>query len=139
MDFDFDMNKDFVFTSDKEGVLRGGGFTIHSELLKDTIYGSEPSNGVQSGGKKNSDRELLNTFKDLAVPAGLFSMPNNPTQKNKNIRYEHNENENVLDEGLYDKLLSMLEPSKRKLHGMISRRKRESSKNNKNKKSRRQK
>ena len=139
MDFDFDMNKDFVFTSDKEGVLRGGGFTIHSELLKDTIYGSEPSNGVQSGGKKNSDRELLNTFKDLAVPAGLFSMPNNPTQKNKNIRYEHNEKENVLDEGLYDKLLSMLEPSKRKLHGIKTRRKRESSKNNKNKKSRRQK
>ena len=32
MDFDFDMNKDFVFTSDKDGVLRGGGFTIHSEL-----------------------------------------------------------------------------------------------------------
>ena len=139
MDFDFDMNKDFVFTSDKEGVLRGGGFTIHSELLKDTIYGSEPNNGVQSGGKKNSDRELLNTFKDLAVPAGLFSMPNNPTQKNKNIRYEHNEKENVLDDGLYDKLLSMLEPSKRKLHGIKTRRKRESSKNNKNKKSRRQK
>ena len=139
MDFDFDMNKDFVFTSDKEGVLRGGGFTIHSELLKDTIYGSEPNNGVQSGGKKNSDRELLNTFKDLAVPAGLFSMPNNPTQKNKNIRYEHSEKENVLDDGLYDKLLSMLEPSKRKLHGMKTRRKRESSKNNKNKKSRRQK
>lgn len=139
MDFDFDMNKDFVFTSDKEGVLRGGGFTIHSELLKDMIYGSEPSNGVQSGGKKNSDRELLNTFKDLAVPAGLFSMPNNPTQKNKNIRYEHNEKENVLDDGLYDKLLSMLEPSKRKLHGIKTRRKRESSKNSKNKKSRRQK
>ena len=139
MDFDFDMNKDFVFTSDKEGVLRGGGFTIHSELLKDTIYGSEHSNGVQSGGKKSNERELLNTFKDLAVPAGLFSMPNNPTQKNKNIRYEHNEKENVLDDGLYDKLLSMLEPSKRKLHGIKTRRKRESSKNSKNKKSRRQK
>ena len=134
MDFDFDMNKDFVFTSDKEGVLRGGGFTIHSELLKDTIYGSEPSNGVQSGGKKNSDRELLNTFKDLAVPAGLFSMPNNPSQMNKNIRYHHNEE--VLNDGLYDKLLGMLEPSKRKLHGMKTRRKRE---NTKNKKSRRHK
>ena len=30
MDFDFDMNKDFVFTSDKEGVLRGGGFTVQN-------------------------------------------------------------------------------------------------------------
>lgn len=135
MDFDFDMNKDFVFTSDKEGVLRGGGFTIHSELLKDTIYGSELNNdGVQSGGKKTNDRELLNTFKDMAVPAGLFSMPNNPTQTNKNIRYEHSEE--ILDDGLYDKLLGMLEPSKRKLHGMKTRRKRE---NTKNKKSRRQK
>lgn len=134
MDFDFDMNKDFVFTSDKDGVLSGGGFTIHSELLKDTIYGSEPSNSIQTGGKKSNNSELLNTFKNLAVPAGLFSMPNNPTQKNKNIRYHHNEE--VLDDGLYDKLLGMLEPSKRKLHGMKTRRKRE---NNDKKKSRKHK
>jgi len=123
MDFDFDMDKDFVFTSNKDGVLSGGGFTIHSELLKDTIYSSEPSSDVQSGGKKNNSREILNTFKDLAVPAGLFSMPNNPTQTNKNIRYQHNEE--VLDDGLYDKLLGMLEPNKRKLHGMKTKRKRE--------------
>jgi hypothetical protein len=128
------MNKDFVFTSDKDGVLSGGGFTIHSELLKDTIYGSEPSNCIQTGGKKSNNSELLNTFKNLAVPAGLFSMPNNPTQKNKNIRYHHNEE--VLDDGLYDKLLGMLEPSKRKLHGMKTRRKRE---NNDKKKSRKHK
>ena len=125
MDFDFDMNKDFVFTSDKDGVLKGGGFTIHSELLKDVIYGSEPNNGIQSGGKKNN-RDLLNTFKNLAVPAGLFSMPNNPTQINKNIRYEHKEE--ALNDELYDKLLGMLDPSKRKLHGMKTRRKRENSK-----------
>jgi hypothetical protein len=132
------MNRDFIFTSDKDGVLRGGGFTIHSDLLKDTIYGSEPSKGVQSepskgvqsGGKKSNERELSNTFKDLVVPAGLFSMPNNPTQvTNKNIRYQHNEE--VLDDGLYDKLLSMLEPSKRKLHGMKTRRKRENNGKNK--------
>lgn len=130
MDFDFDMNRDFIFTSDKDGVLRGGGFTIHSDLLKDTIYGSEPSKRVQSGGKKSNERELSNTFKDLVVPAGLFSMPNNPNQvTNKNIRYQHNEE--VLDDGLYDKLLSMLEPSKRKLHGMKTRRKRENNGKNK--------
>ena len=134
MDFDFDMNKDFVFTSDKDGVLRGGGFTIHSELLKDAIYDYEPNSDVQSGGKKNNSRELSNTFKDLAVPAGLFSMPNNPTQvTNKNIRY-HN-TEEVLEDGLYDKLLGMLEPSKRKLHGMKTRRKRENSGKNKSRKS----
>jgi len=130
MDFDFDMNRDFIFTSDKDGVLRGGGFTIHSDLLKDTIYGSEPSKGVQSGGKKSNERELLNTFKDLVVPAGLFSIPNNPTHvTNKNIRYQHNEE--VLDDDLYDKLLGMLEPSKRKLHGMKTRRKRENNGKNK--------
>ena len=130
MDFDFDMNRDFIFTSDKDGVLRGGGFTIHSDLLKDTIYGSEPSKRGQSGGKKSNERELSNTFKDLVVPAGLFSMPNNPNQvTNKNIRYQHNEE--VLDDGLYDKLLSMLEPSKRKLHGMKTRRKRENNGKNK--------
>jgi len=108
MDFNFDMNNDFVFTTEPSGVLKGGGFVIQSELLKDTIGSSE--NTQQTGGSSSA---LLNTFKDLAVPAGLF-FTHKETQRNQTIRYDH-KNEAIVDD-IYDKLVGMLEPGQRKLH-----------------------
>ena len=46
----FDMNKDFVFTTDKNGNLTGGGFTINSDLLKNTLGGTNNETNIQSGG-----------------------------------------------------------------------------------------
>ena len=64
MDSDLDINKDFVFTTDKNGCLRGGGFKIESHLLNETMNNKD----VQTGGNIN----IMNTFKNLVVPAGLF-------------------------------------------------------------------
>lgn len=120
MDFNFDIKNDFVFTTEPNGVLKGGGFVIQSELLKDTINTNE--NKLQTGGSTSA---LLNTFKDLAVPAGLF-FTQKQVQKNKTINYEHKKE--AIGDGIYDKLLDMLEPSKRKLHGRKTRSKREKGK-----------
>ncbi len=111
MDFNWDIKNDFVFTTDNNGVLKGGGFVIQSELLSDTIQkiGDMPQSG---GGRVGTS--LLNTFKDLAVPAGLF-FTQKQVQRNNTIRYEHKDES--LGDGIYDKLLDMVEPSKRKLHG----------------------
>ena len=124
MDFNFDIKNDLVFTTDKNGTLKGGGFVINSDLLKDTINNNnnvrgDTSNHItdeQSGGNIISDsvsQNVSNIFKDLAVPAGLF-FTQKQIQKNNTIRYEHKED--VMSEGIYDKLLNLLEPSKRKLH-----------------------
>lgn len=127
MDFDFDIN-DLVFTTDnKTGVLKGGGFVINSDLLKDTIFSNSTTvssldgeNKIQSGGSVSAS--ILNTFKDLAVPAGLF-FTQKQVQKNNTIKYEHKQD--AVDDGLYDKLLSMLEPERRMLHGRKTKRRRE--------------
>jgi hypothetical protein len=124
MDFNFDIKNDFVFTTDNNGVLKGGGFVIQSELLSDTIQsiGDMPQSG---GGPIGAS--LLNTFKDLAVPAGLF-FTQKQVQKNNTINYEHKAES--IGDGIYDKLLGMLEPSKRKLHGRKTKSKRENGKKN---------
>lgn len=132
MDFNFDIKNDLVFTTDKNGNLKGGGFVINSDLLKDTINNNnvrgDTSNhitGEQIGGNIISgsiSQNVSNIFKDLAVPAGLF-FTQKQIQKNNNIRYEHKED--VMSEGIYDKLLNLLEPSKRKLHVRKTKHKRE--------------
>ena len=127
MDFDFDKN-DLVFTTDnKTGVLKGGGFVINSDLLKDTIFSNsntvsslDGENRIQSGGSVSAS--ILNTFKDLAVPAGLF-FTQKQVQKNNTIKYDHKED--AVEDGLYDKLLGMLEPERRMLHGRKTKRRRE--------------
>ena len=127
MDFDFDKN-DLVFTTDnKTGVLKGGGFVINSDLLKDTIFSNsntvsslDGENRIQSGGSVSAS--ILNTFKDLAVPAGLF-FTQKQFQKNNTIKYDHKED--AVEDGLYDKLLGMLEPERRMLHGRKTKRRRE--------------
>lgn len=127
MDFDFDKN-DLVFTMDnKTGVLKGGGFVINSDLLKETLYSNSTTvssldgeNMIQSGGSVSAS--ILNTFKDLAVPAGLF-FTQKQVQKNNTIKYDHKPD--AVEDGLYDKLLGMLEPERRILHGRKTKRRRE--------------
>jgi hypothetical protein len=129
MDFDFDVNKDFVFTTDKNGILKGGGFTITSDLLNDTIQNMDrnldSNSNIQQGGSFSVGVNVLNMFKDLAVPAGLF-FTQKQFQKNNTLRYENKEE--PIEDGLYDKLLGLLDPEKRMLHGRKTKRKRENNK-----------
>lgn len=126
MDYSNFDNNDLVFTTNKNGELTGGGFVIQSELLKNTIKNGEELQGQSGGGLIDyNSKVLLNTFKDLAVPVGLF-FTQNQVEKNNNIRYEHKSD--FIEDTLYDKLLDMLEPSKRKLHDRKTKRKREHNK-----------
>lgn len=129
MDFDFDVNKDFVFTTDKNGILKGGGFTITSDLLNDTIQNMDrnldSNSNIQQGGSFSVGVNVLNMFKDLAVPAGLF-FTQKQFQKNNTLRYENKEE--PIEDGIYDKLLGLLDPEKRMLHGRKTKRKRENNK-----------
>lgn len=126
MDFDFNTD-DLVFTTDKEGNLKGGGFKINSDFLKNTIE-TNKDESQSGGGKAKSIDAILNSLKDLAVPVGLYHTKSNTQNTNKNIRYEYKESE--VDETIYDKLLELVDPEKRKLHGRKTRSKREKTKKN---------
>ena len=120
MDY-IDYDKDFVFMTDKSGNLTGGGFKIQSEMLHNTMNGSSATTNVQTGGT----RSILNSFKDLVVPSGLYCQ-DTTHQKDYTVKYTHNSQQ--VDESLYDKLLDLVSPSKRKLHDNKTRRKRETKK-----------
>jgi len=123
----FDLNKDFVFTTDKNGCLTGGGFKIESQLLNNTINDTiNDTSPTQSGG---GGINILNGLKNLVVPAGLF-LSQKQIQKNNTIRYNYKED--PINDDIYDKLLNMVEPDKRKIHS----RKTKNKKENKNKTSR---
>lgn len=110
MDFDFDLDKDFVFTSDK-GILTGGGFKIKSQLLNDTIndtLSNNKNNKIQTGGGSSFD-----LLKDLAVPAGLF-YTQKKVQKNHTIKYDNRDE--TINNDIYDKLLGLLEPQQKINH-----------------------
>lgn len=129
MDY-IDYDKDFVFMTDKSGNLTGGGFKIQSELLHKTMNGASDSN-IQSGGT----RSILNSFKDLVVPSGLYCQ-DTAHQKDYTIKYNHNSQQ--VDDTLYNRLLDLVSPIKRKLHDNKTRRKRESNKSKSKSKSKRQ-
>ena len=124
MELELDIDKDFVFTTDKNGCLKGGGFKIESTLLKNTINkkDNQTDETYQTGGGIN----MINGFKDLIVPAGLFYSQKS-VQKNKSIHYDYADEE--FDDTIYDKLLNMVEPTSRKKHGR-------NTKSNKDKKTR---
>jgi hypothetical protein len=126
MDLEFDLNNDFVFTTDKNGCLKGGGFKIDSYLLNNTINNKDNSIHQSGGGGIN----IMNNFKDLVVPAGLF-LSQKIIQKNNTIRYNYKD-EHINDD-IYDKLLNMVAPDKRKIHSRNTKSKKE----NKKRKSRR--
>ena len=122
--------KDFVFMTDKTGNLTGGGFKIQSDLLKHTITGD----GInQSGGNKNnkavlkSSESVLESLKDLVIPAGLFCNQAHECIRDHSIKYQnHNE---PLQDSIYDKLLDLVTPQHRMVHSIKTRRKRENPKN----------
>ena len=68
---------------------------------------------------------MLSALKDLAVPAGLF-YTQKQFQKNHLIKYENKPE--LIEESIYDSLLSMLEPSNQKKHAIKTRRKRDNKK-----------
>lgn len=116
---DFDPDRDLVFYH-KNGELMSGGFKIGGNILNETINAGMDEN-VQKGGSGG-----LNTIlKDLAVPAGLFLLQQN-YDKPKKYNYQNKEEE--IDDTIYSKLLNLVEPSKKKLHSIKTKKKRDKKK-----------
>ena len=71
-----DYKKDFVFMTDKQGNLTGGGFNIQSELLKHTLGTNtnyKNDSDVQIGGTDNKpSSSIINTMKNMVIPAGMY-------------------------------------------------------------------
>ena len=97
--------KDFVYTRDNNNIIQSSGYKINSEFLKSCI----PLMGSDCNFDKNTSIDKVSDiFKDLVIPSGLLLMHHHPIQYNN---YNNVENNEVIDESLYNKLLSYASPN----------------------------
>lgn len=95
---------DLVIRKDENGKYTAGGFNINSCILQSGgKEGPNPAcvifNNKQNGGGAGT---LINGLKDLAVPAGLLYL-----QQSISKNYQINNKDEVISDGLYDKLFNL--------------------------------
>ena len=116
---------DLVFY-EKDNQIFGGGYKLESELLKSSIKNKSQNSNLSGGNLSGGN--LLNGIKDLAVPIGLLYVQN----KAKKNFYKYENNNETIDDNIYDQLLNMMKPDERKQYSIKTRKNK--TKNNKNKK-----
>ena len=119
-------NEDLVFSKNRDGIL-SCGYKVSNALLNATI-GMPMSGGGGGGGKnkgKTNDNNELKSAKimeDLVIPSSLYCsrhMTNDKVfnykkgkkekcKKNGNSSSDNDSDDNVIEESLYDKLLSLV-------------------------------
>ena len=94
---------DLVFTIDKEGNLKAGGFQLNMNILDSSIMNSH--------------------LNKMVIPSGLFVNNQYNEDKVTTTKYEHCDN--CIDESVYDKLLNLVEVKDRKKYAIKSKKKKE--------------
>jgi hypothetical protein len=121
-------NKELVYTRDTSGNIQSAGYSINSELMKagTPIMETKSSNNLNTNqfGGKISER-----FKDLAIPVGLLLMH----QKQIN-HYTQTNSDEVIDDSLYNKLLSLASENEKQMNGNKHKKTKHSNRKNKSNK-----
>lgn len=116
---------ELVFYKDDEGDIYSGGFRVNSILMKQgfspmmTLNGinSQMGGGSQMGGDSDNVGNVSDLFNDLVVPNWALAFPFKQSggdykqEKNANKKEEEHYKDDVLDEDIHTKLLSMLQPT----------------------------
>jgi hypothetical protein len=98
---------DLIFTNDIEGGIHTGGFSVKNIMMKGGISPIQTINNGQQGGT-NKVSDLFNS--DLVVPNWVYSysLPKyNHNINNKKIDSD-DEDDETIDDDLYDKLLGLV-------------------------------
>ena len=120
-------NEDLVFSKNRDGIL-SCGYKVSNALLNATIGMpmSGGGGGSKNKGKMNDNNELKSAkiMEDLVIPSSLYCsrhMANDKVfnykkgkkekcKKNGNSSSDNESDDNVIEESLYDKLLSLVTP-----------------------------
>jgi len=97
---------DMVFSKSKDGTITGGGFAIHSMLLKNiTQYDEYPNDNDDNMIGGDNTHKNMNT---MAVPFGLFYKQEKKPHKNSNnssVVDVDVDNDNEISDEIYEELL----------------------------------
>ena len=122
---------DLVFNRKSDGIM-SCGYKVSNALLNSTLNVQYGGGGVGGGGQPNKEKKTseydIKTAKlmeDLVVPSGLYYC--HPITKHKVFNHkvskkgkasdsedEHEGDDSVIDESLYDKLLELVSPDSRR-------------------------
>lgn len=144
----FNPSTHLVYLTNKNGEMMSGGYTVQNTLFENNIplYLTGGDMSHDSRDRSGNISQFSDLFTDLAVPAGLFIMP--PLYKPRMIQCtytntstlkhggknedngdddgsndeQHGGTSQVINESLYDKLLSLVSPDKRIMHDITTRR-----------------
>jgi hypothetical protein len=99
---------DLVFSKNKNNEVECAGYKVNSILMQMSnpvmMTINKPTN------KPSKTDKVSSLFQDLAIPAGIFYMNPSPGKK-----YNTNSSStDLVDPGLYDKLLQLVNPEKEK-------------------------
>ena len=108
--------EDLVFYKENDKIM-SGGYSSDSILLKEGFSPMMTLNEsyLASGGKKE---RVSNLFENLAVPAGLFYIPQTSGVKHNNeYNYDEECEHFVLSDDIHEQLFKLIEVDKKKKQG----------------------
>lgn len=115
-----------IFNNDSNGNLTGGGFKINNIKLPEM---------KEAKGKINLDEnEIGKIFENLVVPFGLYYEPTSILNNTNNQNY-NTTNTNVINQQVFDNLLKLAGPYKKKVDIKTRKRKSKKTSTRKSKKS----
>jgi len=122
-------NEDLVFSKNCDGIV-SCGYKVSNALLNATlgmpmVGGGKHKSNNNNNNNNNNELKTAKIMEDLVVPSSLYY--HKPTTKDKvfnykkgkkekckkNGNYSSDSDDNVIDESLYDKLLSLVSSDKR--------------------------
>ena len=105
--------EDLIFHKDPIKGIYGGGFSIKNYFLNNGI---PPLTTLNQTGGGSTNNKVSDLFNDLVVPVSLYYR-GGKTFTNKHITDSDDEDDDVLEDSLYNELLNMVthNPNKKKM------------------------
>jgi hypothetical protein len=126
-------HNDFVFSKGGDGKIYGGGFCIDNILSKSgggspliTLNNNDDINDINNnqigGGNSSKIEQFSDIFKNYAVPSGLFSFPYKSRGFSSINNRANDDNDDLINDELYSKLLDLVNEKNIKGGGKKTRR-----------------
>lgn len=105
------LQNDLIFYKNTEGAIMSGGYNVESHMLQNGISPMKTLNLSQQGG---NDDKMSSNFSNMAVPAGLYFITQQNTNKRNKEQMNYSKQHKELPDSIFDSLYEMIEYDDRK-------------------------
>ena len=113
---------EFIFYKNKDGEIYSGGFHVNSIIMKEGI---SPIVTLNNENQNGGEQQVSDLFRHIVVPNWIFTFPmkyggskisHDKKDEKKEVEVIEEEEDNVIDEDIHDKLLSMVTVDKKEIN-----------------------